>query len=88
MFGELSNGLDIALAFIWSSFVTKKRELKARKIEIIKVQVFKVVNKIIEETSHILKEVSKIENSIDKGKNIKNVNHWKYIVLDLPNSFK
>ena len=64
MFENLSIGLDIATAlsviaaataFIWNSIVSKKKELKERKKEIIKSHAFKIADKIIEETSLIFK---------------------------------
>lgn len=97
MFENLSIGLDIATAlsviaaataFIWNSIVSKKNELKERKKEIIKSHVFKVADRINEESYAILKETTLIGNRIQEGQMIQDLNTWRDKILELPNSFK
>ena len=97
MFDNLSIGLDIATAlsviaaataFIWNSIVSKKNELNERKKEIIKSHVFKVADRIIEESDVLYKETIRIKNKVRGGDTTMNLEPWKEMILKLPNSFR
>ncbi len=97
MFDNLSIGLDIATAlsviaaataFIWNSIVSKKNELKERKKEIIKSQVFKVADRIVVESDILYKETIRIKTKVRGGDTTMNLEPWKEMILKLPNSFR
>jgi hypothetical protein len=97
MLENLSIGLDIAtalsviaaaVAFIWNSVLSRRKERNERRKEIIKSHVFKVAEKIIEESTTILKETKKIEYLVRDGVMTQNLDPWKDLVLQLPMSFR
>ena len=97
MIEDFSIGLDIATAlsviaaagaFIWNSVLSRRKERNERRKEIIKNHVFKTADKIIDESSTILRETKKIEYLIRDGQMTQNLDHWKDLILELPNSFR
>ncbi|MFK5981853.1 MAG: hypothetical protein QM499_02980 [Flavobacteriaceae bacterium] len=98
MFENLSIGLDIATAlsvitaataFIWNSIISKRNELNERKKAIIQTQVFKVTDRILEESSEILyEETNRIRNIVRGGVTEVNLEPWKEMILKIPNSFR
>lgn len=97
MFENISIGLDIAsalsiiaaaTAFIWNSILSKKNERNERKKEIIKTNIFKVIDRINEDSNSIFKETNGIARKIEDGNLIQDLNNWRDKILELPNSFK
>lgn len=96
MFENISVGLDIAsalsiigaaIAFIWNSVRSKKKEFNERQKERIESLVFKVIDKVNEESSKILNQTSLIADKIANGETTQDLNPWRDKIYQLPDSF-
>jgi hypothetical protein len=101
LFDNLSIGLDIAtalsviaaaIAFIWNSVNSSRRESEERqkeivrerierRKEIIKEQVFRVVDKLIDEQIFLYMEISKIENQLRDGKTTQDLTPFRDLIV-------
>jgi len=101
LFDNLSIGLDVAtalsviaaaIAFIWNSVNSRKREHEERQKEIIKKrgerqkeiikeQVFRVVDKLIDEQIFLFAEISKIENQLRDGKTTQDLTPFRDLIV-------
>ncbi len=101
LFDNLSIGLDVAtalsviaaaIAFIWNSVNSSRRESEERqkeivrerierRKEIIKEQVFRVVDKLIDEQIFLFMEISKIENQLRDGKTTQDLTPFRDLIV-------
>jgi hypothetical protein len=97
MLENLSIGLDIATAlsviaaaaaFIWNSVLSRRKERNDRRKEIMKSYIFKATDKIVEQTSPLIKETLKIEQNLRDGQTQQNLEPWKEMIVQLPTPFK
>lgn len=97
MFDNLSFGLDIAtalsviaaaIAFIWNSILARKRERSDRYKEIIKSNVFKVADKLHDESIFLYKMVNNIETRLRAGETTQDLTPFQELVGQLPFIFK
>lgn len=94
---NLTYGLDIAtalsviaaaIAFIWNSIVSRKKERKERHKEIIKSYVFKVADKLYDEQITLNREINSIRNHLLEGETTQNLNPFKSMVENIPFVFR
>jgi hypothetical protein len=90
LFDNLSIGLDIAtalsviaaaIAFLWNSVLSSRKERNQRRKEIIKEQVFRVVDKLIDEQIYLFAEISKIENELRDGKTTQDLTPFRDLIV-------
>jgi hypothetical protein len=90
LFDNLSIGLDIAtalsviaaaVAFLVNSARSSRIESKQRRKEIIKEQVFRVVDKLIDEQIYLFAEISKIEDKLRDGKTTQDLTPFRDLIV-------
>jgi hypothetical protein len=90
LFDNLSIGLDVATAlsviaaaaaFLWNSVLSSRKERNQRRKEIIKEQVFRVVDKLIDEQIFLFAEISKIENELRDGKTTQDLTPFRDLIV-------
>ncbi len=108
LFENLSFGLDIAtalsviaaaIAFIWNSVNSSRREQKERQKEmarerverqkeVVKNQVFKVIDKLIDEKINLFNEIMFIEHKVRDGETNMNLNSLRDMIYKSTFIFK